>query len=271
MTAECCFNASNTDGQNVVSRALAMAWMCLLVATPASAGIVGCEGVKTTPGYKILLDDIVIVSDSTTPDPFIEDAMSRIRSNLEAKAATALFNSETPIRCLRCPNRRPSGPTDFDNAAADYLDNQGVLLEIWGKLVEDDRDGSYSELHYVVIPMLLRPPASSAISAIFDTPVPLPNLTLSRVARILSLFAQADDLVAYSELSVGLNNLANKQYEPARTSLCKAKLAFRKNHRDELVRYLDSLDTQLRQEAMQDSRYKGILKLGAIGACDASR
>jgi hypothetical protein len=271
VTVKCGLDDNRTHAENVAYNALAMAWMCLLVALPASAGIVGCDGVKTTPGFKILLDDIVIVSDSTPPDPYIEDAMSRIRSNLEAKAATALFNSETPIRCLRCPNRRPSGPTDFDNAAADYLDNQGVVLEIWGKLVEDDRDGSYSELHYVVIPMLLRPPTSSALSAIFDTPVPLPNLTLSRVARILSLFAQADDLVAYSALSVGLNHLANKQYEPARTSLCKAKLAFRKNHRDALVKYLDSLDSQLRQEALQDSRYKGVLKLSAIGACDASR
>lgn len=251
---------------------LASAAACALPPA-ASAGIIGCDGLHPAPGFKILLDDIVVSPAGATPDQRLEAAMGMLRVNLEAKAKAAQLDRAVSIACLRCQNRRPSGNGDFDNRVVDYLDDEGVVLEVWGKIIEDadDSAGLYAEVHYVVIPMRLESHGNPSDSGIFASN---PNPSgLGPIPRLLSLFSQAEDLGAFSALSVGLKHRANRKYDLARASLCKAKLLLPKtlSSYNDLISYLDGVDKELLQAARQDAGYHGLLKHPDIEACDAAK
>lgn len=256
--------------------ALASAVLALAVpvATPARAQIVDCAGLSAVSGYKVLLDDLVFAGEGA-PSASLEPVMDRLRFRLETALQALRLDPQTRLKVLRCAGRKPRGEADFDSSLVRVLDSREVVLEVWGSVVPREGGGAApgceALIGYALIPVRSREGGAGAVPGVFEAMYES-DLT-SPASRLLDLFKDAPELPAFSALSVGVDQLEARQYDLARSSLCRAEilLAQRRPAGDPLVAHAGRLAREVVTAARRDSGYNGILRAPQVGGCRAPR
>lgn len=197
-----------------------LAAMFLLLALPppdAAAQLVRCSAVDE-PGYKILLDDIVVEGGTGTL-PMLETLKGRLAQNLEQLSV----ETGLPITVYRCRQRRPPDASVFRRPQVEQLYARQVVLEIWGTTgeVKDDTGDTYHEaqIGYVLIPVRLRSFTSGDPSGALTVQRRADALTIDALVRLVD---QANAVPAYALLSAGTRLMRESEFEAARTHLCRA-------------------------------------------------
>lgn len=182
------------------------------------AQLVRCSAVDE-PGYKILLDDI-IVDDGSSALPMLETLKGRLAQNLEQLSV----ETGLPIAVYRCKQRRPPDASVFGRPQVEQLHARQVVLEIWGSAGEvvDDAGERFHEaqIGYVLIPVRLRSFASGEPVSAFT--VPRRADTLATIDALVRLVDQASVVPAYALLSAGTRLMGEGKFDAARTHLCRA-------------------------------------------------
>lgn len=230
----------------------------LFSSLPCRGQLIDCGGVSSLSGAKVLLDDIVFEDES----PGFQQAMGRLRFQLETALEELRLESVMDLKVLRCKGRRPSGEADFTPALVSVLDSRNVVLEVWGSIMPDTNSGTGCQalVGYALIPVRLRERASGVYEVEYQS-------SAQGSHRVLDIFRQAIELQAFTAISIGLHNLESKNYDRARAVLCRAESLLRKTRPNEL-QYVQRLGREVVRMAKQDPGYIGLLKAPGIGGCD---
>jgi hypothetical protein len=255
--------------------ALALALGAAVSTIPVRAAIVSCSGVNT-PGYKVLLDDIV-PSSGTAASPLMQPLIHRLDANLEQlRVETGL-----PLTVVRCARRLPEDPADFRKPLVEDLNARQVVLEIWGTttpVVDGAERYEEASIGYALIPIRFYEFNASDPPGVFM--VPRRARSVSSVDDLVRLVDQAGSLKSYVAVGAGTRLLRTRAYDDARAQLCRAEALLASQRPQSLtadarlLEYVRRLAGQTVTAARQDANYQGPLKLLPIGAgagCGATR
>jgi hypothetical protein len=237
--------------------------MMLSGVSHARAQLVQCAGVNEPGYYKVLLDDIV--ADGGTASPLLRFLVHRLDANLEQlKLETGL-----PLRVVRCEKRRPGDPAVFRRPVVQDLTARQVVLEVWGITAEVAEPGSpaYHEasIGYALVPVRFyeygatQPPGAFMVARRAES--------LASTEQLVKLVDQAGTIAAYAAVGAGTKLLKGREYDKARTQLCKAEaLLSSLSPRDgtpdaALLSYVRRLAGETVAEARNDPAYRGPLKV----------
>lgn len=249
--------------QSIVSCGLVAAVLTIVSASAVRAQIVACPGVSE-PGLKVLLDDIGDVA-AASASPLMQPLRFRVEANLQQlKAETGL-----QLTVVRCARRRPQDPSEFQRQLVRDLNTQKVVLEVWGSTTQVT-EGEGAPYHEASIGYLLVPIRFYE----FDTGNPPGAFVVSRRTRMigsademLKLLDQAGELAAYTAITAGTRALKAREYDVARTQLCKAELLLKDvadvgtdSTRTALRTYAGRLAGETVDQARKDGAYHGVLK-----------
>jgi hypothetical protein len=256
-----------------LARAMALVALgTLALGAPAAAQIVPCGGASGT-GLKVLLDDI-FETGAGKVSPLMPSLMFRISANLEQLQV----ESGLAFKVVRCAKRRPSDPSDFNLPLVEQLSAQQVILELWGSTSEA-RDASGAPVYEAVIGYVLVPvrfeelktgPPSGVVLAARQVK------SVSSVEEVVRLVDQSGELAAYAAVSAGIRLLRNKEYDRARTQLCRSeslltRIAGQKPGAQEqaLIDHVRRLASDVVSQARADAAYSGVLKAlpVSVGGC----
>ena len=250
-------------------QAVLAAAMLLSGAAPAAGQIVECAGTQS-PGYKILLDDIVDAGGGTA-SPLMASLVFKLTTNLEQLQ----LESGLPLKVVRCAKRRPSDPADFKQPQVVQLNARQVVLEVWGTTAQAT-DAAGAKIHEATVGYLLVPvrfdeftkgqPSGAFLSS-------RQTKSVTSVDDLVRVVDQSGELAAYVAVSTGVRLLQARDYDAARAQLCRADVLLAKvggqapAARDKaLMGYVQALAADVVTRARNDPAYRGALRL-STGGC----
>jgi hypothetical protein len=240
-----------------------LAFVAALWVPSAHAQLVQCRGVNDPGVYKVLLDDIA--PEGGAASPLLSALVHRLDANLEQlKVETGL-----PLRVVRCEKRRPGDPAAFRKPVVQDLTARQVVLEVWGTTAEVTEPGepSYHEasIGYALIPVRFYEYGAAEPPGAFVVPRRVQSMTSTE--QLVKLVDQAGTLAAYAAVGAGTKLLRGREYDAARTQLCKAEallaaLSPKAGSPDAaLLGYARRLAGETVESARRDPSYGGPLKV----------
>jgi len=165
----------------------------------AHAQLTNCKDPGPPDAFKIFVDEIRLTGGSTG-NATVQDKLQSIHKFL-SENLKASSGGNASVR--DCGKRFPNDPLDFDGTEFDGLDNQRVVLEVWGVL-DDPAKGSGS-LGFALVPV--RPIAPPAVYVV-------PG------ANLLNSLRQGKQMGAFAPLVLGIRQYQNRNYADAVPLLC---------------------------------------------------
>jgi len=230
---------------------------------PCRSQLIDCRGLGTLDGAKVLLDDIVF----TGEPPGLQQAMGRLRFQLETALQAMRLEPTMDLKVLRCVGRRPQGEADFTPAMVSVLNTRNVVLEIWGSVMPATSAGGKgceALVGYALIPVRSRERTSGVYEVEYQSSVSAPG------SGALDIFRQAHELQGFTAISIGLHNLEAGNYDRARAALCRAKFLLQKTQSGKMIEYVQRLGHEVIEIAKRDPAYTGLLRAPGIGDCDGN-
>lgn len=238
--------------------------LCLAVslfATPATAQIRTCEPINKTQNYKIVLDDFTL---SGSDEPNINLFMERVAASVRLSIERLRADTQLHVEYVRCTMRRPKAESDFDQPLVHGLNARRVVIEMWavGATTATGATPSYHAfVKYVLVPV--RHLVAGQVPDVVT--VELKGKAGEPLDGLVQAFDQSTELLAYAAASLGTKLLQEKNYDQARTYLCKADamLATAKNPAPPaaLVKWVRDLSVKVMEQAWSDPNYTGAMRL----------
>lgn len=166
----------------------------------AEAQLISCAA----PGgpYKIFVDEVRSSSTGTNSASLAKD-LQGLRDFVVADLTTLTAGQASVRPCGRFPQH---GPDDWDDTEMNLLDNQRVLLEVWG--AANDPAHRRGLLGFVLVPAWeLTPPAVYIVSR--------------NAADFLQEAKRGAELRAFAPLALGIRAYRNQQYNESIPPLCQ--------------------------------------------------
>lgn len=230
-----------------------------------------CSGI-TRGGYKVLLDDIVIAqSAGNTSNDII--VMDRLQNSLRTNLRKLDTDAPSRISVVRCVKRKPRDGTDFVPDLVSRLNQNGVLLEVWGN-TESRMDPSGQTRHaaymyYALVPLL----ADQARNRILDGVRRIEYTAKLGPAETFDVFEQASEIRPFILLNLGIKLLVTNKYNLAKECFCKAEgllseggAVQAKSPHNDILRYVQDLSMETVERAKNDRNYSGALRLVPSGS-----
>ena len=239
--------------------------LCLataLIAAPAAAQIVPCPPISRTQNYKLVLDDFTL---SGSAEPNLNVFMEALRASLRLSLERLHADSRVHVELVRCTKRRPQAESDFDKAQVRLLNSHRVVVEMWavGSTTADaNKQPEYRAfISYVLVPV--RHLVAGQVPDVVT--VELKGRAGEPLDGLLEAFDRSAELGAYSAASLGTKLLQERNYDQARTYLCKADamLASAKSSAPPaaLVAWVRDLSVKVIEQAWGDPSYQGAMRL----------
>jgi hypothetical protein len=235
------------------------------IAQPAAAQIVPCTGINQ-PGYKLLLDDIVLSG------PGAQNLLQALVHRVEANIEQVRTEAGQPLMVVACVNRRPRGPGDFDKTRLEQLNARQVVMEVWASAAEakDENGDPYTEatVGYLLVPVRYQEFESGRPTAAFT--LPHRAKSLAGPDELVRAVDQAGRLAGYTAVAWGAKLLRNRGWDEARRQLCRAESFFvslgdrRATNDQALLDYTRKLAADAVTGARADAGYSGPLKLSNL-------
>ncbi len=248
----------------------------LALCVSADAAIVPCTGVSEK-GMKLLLDEIVSSGANEVVMLTLLQRVDAALLQMELEAHSKNVGSQggpagaaQSLRVIRCPDRRPDTPSDFDGPTVRLLNSNQVMIEIYGitaPLPGGAGKGYQATVVYALIPIRHYEPPLGIV------PVGVKIQNVGKVEDLLAALDQSGRLAAYTAAAMGLSLLRDGSYDQARSRLCLAQSRIEKLKRNNVADDLRLLELVKRsaeqavQQARADPRYKGSLKLPIEPSC----
>lgn len=235
------------------------AWM---IAAPAAAQIRTCPAISKTQNYKLVLDDFSLTGGGQEPNlnVFMEGLRTSLRMGLERlHADTALH-----VELVRCVKRLPQAESDFDKAQVRLLNSHKVVVEMWA--VGSMTPGAGKQEYRAFISYALIPVRHLVAGQVPDVvTVELKGRDGEPLDALLRAIDQSAELAAYTAASLGTKLLQERNYDHARTYLCKADATLAAPRTPAppaaLVKWVRDLSVKVVEQAWRDPNYQGAMRL----------
>jgi hypothetical protein len=245
-------------------------WLTVYGFGMASAQLRECREVSTEVGLKIVRDGVSY--DASTPGSDVAQLVRRLNARLSNDTEEFRLIGGNPVVVVHCVDRRPRGKGDFDASTVEQLDLRQVVLEVWGTVEPESRNGlkGYTaSLQYVLIPAreneLQGKPPRSVYAVEKWQQVSAPAEEILR---------QEGELELYTHVATGMKSLSKKQYNQAYQYLCRAEILLKKKGADapgsplaepgsptaDLLKFTQDLTAETFQSARHDPSYQGWMK-----------
>ena len=216
-------------------------------AVAAQSQFIDCSGASGSNDYQVYLNELAYAKASLEEDPALERLMRRLSfklgSNIEA---ITLERIPVPLAFAFCEDRSPSSAAQFSESLLQGLDDDSVILELWGQLDAKDEDGVVSErratIGYVLIPVLIEDYDEHRPTGFQFVEYPRDE---AASGELIDLLQQSVELEAFVAAGVGVNLMRNDQHYEALSYLCRAKIlleerpvGIKENQRIALISYL---------------------------------
>lgn len=201
--------------------------LCLALLLAASVGaratVVNCP--PAPDRFTVLLSE---PAGAAMPDrAATERFLNKLQFALDQERDEHWINPEaTPVAFRACPRRVPAlDGSEFSPALVEQLNDQRVLLKVWGVV---DRDGTppalSAQINYLLVPLRFaadqREPGPALPSGLQRLRYPEPGAAPTQDA--VQLVSRPLDLDAFIATALGLKLLREHAYEPAHANLCRA-------------------------------------------------
>ncbi len=169
------------------------------------------------PGFKVVLDDVRLNGgEGSASTPQDEIFMTRLNYMLDTRFHDPRFSAiMMPVRCNRYPNK-----SLFDHGALETLNDNNVVLELWGDVLPYRPGTQQAFINYVLVPVRYVEFGSSD-RGIYTVPHSVPSG--SGAEELLHLFTQGNELTAYALVSLGFKQLRNSQFDAAKKNLTEGQ------------------------------------------------
>jgi hypothetical protein len=243
-----------------------MFFCCLFFCLPATKAQGECTGLGSGNDYKIAMDDVTLpaaprastptaaphqptppVAPSTPTPPTVD--VERLISELRTQVEAITVEEGGAIVLVPCPGRRPHGESDFDRRLVEALNNNNVVLEIWGSFGNSgpsDASEPVALMQFVLIPVryyehfVKSPPGLAGVYFVQFSP--------RGSGPALVLFERSNELSASLALSMALKHIKEGKTASAVQYLCKAEFFLKQPDsrisqakRDVLFQYINDL------------------------------
>ena len=221
---------------------------CLSALTaPRAFGINDCRGIGTVSDYKIAVDEVTPPPAGTAPAP---TDIQRLTAELQTQMEGIVVEEGGAIIAVPCAGRRPASELDFSRLVVETLNDNNVVLEIWGSFepsANPATSGPNARLQFVLIPVryyehfLNSSQTVGGVYLILYTPV--------GTGTALALFEKSSELRAAVALSMALKKIKEGRNALAMKYLCKAETSLKQQNtripkpkRDALLQYTRDLE-----------------------------
>ncbi|RQS65768.1 hypothetical protein DID96_25415 [Burkholderia sp. Bp8963] len=170
-----------------------------------------------------------------TPAAFASrDEMLRFLARLQwqldqARDEKWIQSSNAAVHFANCVNRTPAfdGQDFNDPRLVESLYNQGVLIEIWGRLDAQKQGGrsvnQQALINFLLVPLRFATNTDASLPTGFHR-IAYPERSSSPTNDFVQLIARSTDIDAFIAVSLGIKAMREKNYENAHANLCQANL-----------------------------------------------
>ncbi len=232
-------------------------WLvCLSVNTVMRAqSLAPCPKITSINGFKVVLDDIRF-SQSGGADTQDQMFMTRLQYMLDARFRDPQFKAVVvPLRCI---NRYPGDISTFDHDSLQWLNDNDVVLELWGDVLPNTPGRHEAYIRYVLVPVRFY--ADPAEVGAYTVPHEVPAATAPD--RVLQLIGGGGELVGYALASLGVKQERNQKYDLAKTNLTQAELLLSRSfgkqpsaEQKTMLQYVHSQACAVVKQARSDPAY----------------
>jgi hypothetical protein len=214
---------------------------------PRALGIRDCPGIGAVSDYKIAMDEVTPPTTGATPTP---TDIQRLAAELQTQMEEIAVEEGGAIVAVPCAGRRPASETDFSRLVVESLNDNNVVLEIWGSFepsANPTTSGPNARLQFVLIPVRYYEHfvnSSQTMGGVY-----LILYTPAGSGTALALFEKSSELrasvalgMALKKIKEGRNALAMKYLCKAETSLKQQNSRIPKPKRDALLQYARDLE-----------------------------
>lgn len=225
--------------------------------------LIDCSGGSSgSSDHQIYLNELAFAKTSLEEDPALQRLMRRLSfklgSNIEA---ITLEDSPVTLAFAFCEDRSPSSAAQFTESLLEGLNDDSVVLELWGQLDGKIEEGVVSDrkatIGYVLIPVLiedfrnLRPMGFQFVEYPKDA---------AASGELIDLLQQSVELEAFVAVGIGVDLLHNDEPSKAMSYLCWAKgllesspVGIAESQRSALLEYLAEKTQETLEVAEQGS------------------
>jgi hypothetical protein len=212
------------------SRVLLLMLVCLSAMTaPRAFGINDCRGIGAVSDYKIAMDDVTPPAATGTAAALTD--IQRLTAELQTQMEGIAVEEGGAIIAVPCAGRRPASELDFSRLVVEALNDNNVVLEIWGSFEPSDNpatSGPNARLQFVLVPVryyehfLNNSQAMGGVYLILYSP--------AGTGTALALFEKSSELRASVALSMALKKIKEGHNALALKYLCKAETSLKKQN-----------------------------------------
>jgi hypothetical protein len=171
-----------------------------------------CPEIGQSPGLKVVLDNVRLnAPQGANASPQDELFMTRLRYMLETRFRDPRFKASM----TRC-NRYPASRSLFDQGTLENLNDNNVVLELWGDVLPSGPGLQQAFITYLLVPVRFSEFGSSE-RGVYTIPHNVPSSPDGDA--LLHLFGQGDELPAYALVSLGVKQLRNHEFDAAKKNL----------------------------------------------------
>lgn len=201
--------------------------LALLWGPGAQAAVVNCP--PAAGRFTVLLSE---PSGAAMPDrAAVERFLNKLQFELDQERDERWINpGATPVAFKACPKRAPAlDGSEFSAEVVEQLNDQRVLLEVWGVV---DRDGTppalSAQINYLLVPLRFAADQQEATQGVAHAlpnglqRLRYPEAGAAPTQDAVQLISRPLDLDAFIASALGLKLLREHAYEPAHANLCRA-------------------------------------------------
>lgn len=187
-----------------------------LFATPGATALDPCT-TKSDPGsYMIYVDPVTFASAGANQGIFLDRLRFAVESNVkELRQKLLADRSRVPnmpqVVVIPCdPLRKPQQRADFTKTELKTLDQFGVVLELWGLVLDTNGHG---QVGYALVSATSQKLANPAIYTV-------DRVLGSNAESVQKAFSKDPVLIAYATIAVGTRMFQNRDFSSASSYLC---------------------------------------------------
>lgn len=194
--------------------------LALLLSAGAQAAVVNCAPAANS--FTVLLSE---PSGGALPDrAAVERFLNKLQFELDQARDERWINpGATPVSFRACPRRAPAlDGSEFSPELVEQLNDQRVLLEIWGAVERDGTPPALSaQINYLLVPLRFAADQREAVPAGLQR-LRYPEAGAAPTQDAVQLVSRPLDLDAFVATALGLKLMRERAYEPAHANLCRA-------------------------------------------------